>query len=37
MHDVEAIYGLARERGALMLVDGYQGIGALPLEARGPA
>jgi selenocysteine lyase/cysteine desulfurase len=33
VHDVEAIYGLARERGALMLVDGYQGIGALPLEA----
>ena len=33
MHDVEAIYGLAREHGALMLVDGYQGIGALPLEA----
>jgi selenocysteine lyase/cysteine desulfurase len=33
VHDVEAIYGLAREHGALMLVDGYQGIGALPLEA----
>ena len=33
MHDVEAIYGLAREHGALMLVDGYQGIGAIPLEA----
>ena len=33
VHDVEAIYGLAREHGALMLVDGYQGIGAIPLEA----
>ena len=33
MHDVEAIYGLAREHGALMLVDGYQGIGAIPVEA----
>ena len=33
VHDVEAIYGLAREHGALMLVDGYQGIGAVPLEA----
>jgi selenocysteine lyase/cysteine desulfurase len=33
VHDVEAIYGVAREHGALMLVDGYQGIGAIPLEA----
>jgi selenocysteine lyase/cysteine desulfurase len=33
VHDVEAIHALARERGALMLVDGYQGIGALPLDA----
>ena len=33
VHDVEAIYGIAREHGALMLVDGYQGIGAIPLEA----
>ncbi len=33
VHDVEAIYGLAREHGALMLVDGYQGIGAVPLDA----
>jgi selenocysteine lyase/cysteine desulfurase len=33
VHDVEAIYASAREHGALMLVDGYQGIGALPLEA----
>ena len=33
VHDVEAIHVLARDRGALMLVDGYQGIGALPLEA----
>jgi selenocysteine lyase/cysteine desulfurase len=32
-HDVEAIYGVARERGALMLVDAYQGAGALPLAA----
>jgi selenocysteine lyase/cysteine desulfurase len=33
VHDVEAIYGVAREHGALMLVDGYQGIGAVPLDA----
>ncbi|MBA2462687.1 MAG: aminotransferase class V-fold PLP-dependent enzyme [Actinobacteria bacterium] len=33
VHDVEAIYAIAREHGALMLVDAYQGIGALPLEA----
>jgi len=33
VHDVEAICGLARGHGALMLVDGYQGIGALPLDA----
>ena len=33
VHDVESIYGIAREHGALMLVDGYQGIGALPLQA----
>ena len=33
MHDVEAIYGIAREHGALMLVDGYQGIGAIPVDA----
>jgi len=33
VHDVESIYGVAREHGALMLVDGYQGLGALPLEA----
>ncbi|MGH3071918.1 MAG: aminotransferase class V-fold PLP-dependent enzyme [Gaiellaceae bacterium] len=33
VHDVEEIYRLARAHGALMLVDGYQGIGALPLEA----
>jgi len=33
VHDVESIYGIAREHGALMLVDGYQGLGALPLEA----
>jgi selenocysteine lyase/cysteine desulfurase len=34
VHDVEAIYGVAREHGALMLVDAYQGAGALPLQAR---
>ena len=33
VHDVEAIHGIAREHGALMLVDAYQGAGALPLEA----
>ena len=33
MHDVEAIYAIAREHGALMLVDGYQGLGAIPVEA----
>jgi selenocysteine lyase/cysteine desulfurase len=33
VHDVEAIYGIAREHGALMLVDGYQGIGAIPIDA----
>ena len=33
VHDVEAIYGIAREHGALMLVDAYQGAGALPLRA----
>jgi len=33
VHDVEAICSLARGHGALMLVDGYQGIGALPLDA----
>ena len=33
VHDVEAIYGLAREHGALMLVDGYQGLGAIPVDA----
>ncbi|MBA3788757.1 MAG: aminotransferase class V-fold PLP-dependent enzyme [Actinobacteria bacterium] len=33
VHDVTAIYALARQHGALMLVDGYQGIGAIPLDA----
>lgn len=33
VHDVESIYGIAREHGALMLVDAYQGVGALPLDA----
>ena len=37
VHDVEAIYGIAREHGALMLVDAYQGAGALPLEAPAVA
>jgi len=32
VHDVEAISAQARERGALMLVDGYQGIGAIPYD-----
>ena len=34
VHDVEAIYGIAREHGALMLVDSYQGVGraAAPRE-----
>jgi selenocysteine lyase/cysteine desulfurase len=33
VHDVEAINAVAREHGALMLVDAYQGAGALPLRA----
>jgi selenocysteine lyase/cysteine desulfurase len=33
VHDVEAIHRIASAHGALMLVDGYQGIGALPLDA----
>ena len=33
VHDVEGIHRIARAHGALTLVDGYQGIGALPLEA----
>jgi selenocysteine lyase/cysteine desulfurase len=33
VHDVESIHRIAGAHGALMLVDGYQGIGALPLEA----
>ena len=33
VHDVEAIYAVAREHGALMLVDAYQAVGALPVEA----
>ena len=37
VHDVEAIYPLARDRGALMLVDAYQGAGALPLRAADVA
>jgi selenocysteine lyase/cysteine desulfurase len=33
VHDVEGIHRIARAYGALTLVDGYQGIGALPLDA----
>jgi selenocysteine lyase/cysteine desulfurase len=33
VHDVEGIYGIAREHGALMLCDAYQAAGALPVEA----
>jgi selenocysteine lyase/cysteine desulfurase len=33
VHDLAAIHGVAREHGALMLVDAYQGAGALPLDA----
>ncbi len=33
VHDVAAIHEVARAHGALMLVDGYQGIGAVPLSA----
>ena len=33
VHDVEAIRAVAHEAGALMLVDAYQGVGALPLDA----
>jgi selenocysteine lyase/cysteine desulfurase len=33
LHDVDSIYEIAQEHGALMLVDGYQGIGAVPLDA----
>jgi selenocysteine lyase/cysteine desulfurase len=34
VHDLAAIAAVAREHGALMLVDAYQGAGALPLRAR---
>jgi selenocysteine lyase/cysteine desulfurase len=37
VHDVESIHGVAKEHGALMLVDAYQGAGALPLRARDVA
>ncbi len=33
VHDVEVINAIAREHGALMLVDAYQGVGAVPLRA----
>jgi len=32
--DVPAIARLARERGALIMVDGYQGFGTMPFDAR---
>lgn len=32
--DVHAIAQLARERGALMMVDGYQGFGTMPFDVR---
>jgi selenocysteine lyase/cysteine desulfurase len=37
VHDVGAIGAVAREHGALMLVDAYQGAGVLPLSAREAA
>ena len=37
VHDVTAIREVAREHGALMLVDAYQGVGALPLRAADVA
>jgi selenocysteine lyase/cysteine desulfurase len=37
VHDVGAIGAIAREHGALMLVDAYQGVGALPLRAADVA
>ena len=33
VHDVEGIYAVAREHGALMLTDSYQAVGALPIDA----
>lgn len=32
--DIPAIAALARERGALMMVDGYQGFGTMPFDVR---
>lgn len=32
--DIPAIAAIARERGALMLVDGYQSLGTLPFDVR---
>jgi selenocysteine lyase/cysteine desulfurase len=32
--DIPAIAALAREKGALMMVDGYQGFGTAPFDAR---
>jgi kynureninase len=32
--DIPAIASLARERGALIMVDGYQGFGTLPFDVR---
>ncbi|MEZ5921978.1 MAG: aminotransferase class V-fold PLP-dependent enzyme [Parvularculaceae bacterium] len=33
-NDVEAIIKLAHSRGALVLVDGYQGVGAIPVNVK---
>jgi selenocysteine lyase/cysteine desulfurase len=33
VHDVESIHRIASAHGALTLVDGYQGLGVLPLDA----
>src|SRR4029453_8370790 len=35
--DVEGIARLARERGALVLVDAYQTVGSLPIDVARPA
>lgn len=33
--DVEGVVRLAHERGALVLLDAYQGLGAIPVDVRG--
>jgi selenocysteine lyase/cysteine desulfurase len=35
IQDVEALAGIAHRRGALLLVDGYQAAGQLPVDVRG--